>query len=94
VYLALILNCPLRFIVGSGWFDIATDGGIDGLSLTKKFIDDLSKYLDNNGKAYFVFSSLSNRKKIDLYLSKNRLKAKIVSNYSFDDETIFVYCIF
>lgn len=83
-----------EIIGGSGWFDIATDGGIDGLSLTKRFIDDLSKYLDNNGKAYFVFSSLSNRKKIDLYLSKNRLKAKIVSNYSFDDETIFVYCIF
>ena len=83
-----------ELVGGSGWFDIATNGGIDGLSLTKKFIEGLKKYINDNGKAYFVFSSLSNRKKIDLYLSKYRLKAKIVSDCRFNDETIFVYCIF
>lgn len=83
-----------ELVGGFGWFDIATNGGIDGLSLTKKFIESIKKYLNDNGKAYFVFSSLSNRKKIDLYLSKYRLKVKIESDYSFNDETIFVYCIF
>jgi len=78
----------------SGWFDISTDGGIDGLRLTKRFIDGLSKYLYNNGKAYFVFSSLSDIKKINLYLFKNRLKGRIVSSYRFNDETIFVYLIY
>ena len=78
---------------GSGWFDIATNGGIDGLRLIKRFIDGLSKYLSSNSKAYFVFSSLTNRKKINLYLFKNRLKGKIVSSYRFNDETLYVYCI-
>jgi len=79
---------------GSGWFDIATNGGINGLRLTKRFIDGISKYLSNNGRAYFLFSSLSNKKDINLYISKSSLKAKIVSRYSFNDETIYVYCIY
>ena len=95
----IIFNPPylptkkIELVGGSGWFDVATNGGIDGLSLTKRFIEDLSKYLNDNGKAYFVFSSLSKRKKIDLYLSKYRLKGQIVSEYSFNDETLFVYCV-
>lgn len=83
-----------ELVGGSGWFDIATDGGIDGLRITKRFIEELNKYLSNNGKAYFVLSSLSNIKKIDLYLFKNRLKGKIVSSYRFNDETISVYLIY
>jgi len=83
-----------ELVGGSGWFDIATNGGIDGLSLTKRFIDGLSKFLSNKGKAYFVFSSLSNIKNLSLYIPKLGLKACIVSKYSFNDETIFVYCIY
>jgi len=82
-------------IVGeSGWFDIAVNGGIDGLSLIKRFIDGLSRYLSDKGKAYFILSSLSDIKKIDKILSKEKFISKIVSRYCFDDETLFVYCIF
>lgn len=83
-----------ELVGGSGWFDIATDGGIDGFSLTKRFISCLSKYLSSSGKAYFVFSSFSDKKDISLFLSKFRLKAKVVSRYNFNDETIFVYCVY
>ncbi len=83
-----------ELIGGSGWFDIATNGGIDGLGLTKRFLNSVSKFLSNKGKAYFVLSSFSNVKNISLYLSKSKLKAKIVSRYSFKDETIFAYCIY
>jgi len=79
---------------GSGWFDVATDGGIDGLVLTKRFIEGLNKYLSNKGEAYFICSSLSKRKKIDLHLSEKRLKGKIVSSYSFNGETLYVYLVF
>jgi len=34
---------------GTGWFDKAVDGGIDGLSATKPFIQKLSKRLEKNG---------------------------------------------
>ena len=43
------------------WFDTATNGGPDGLKVTKRFIEQVKKYLTSKGYAYFVFSSLSNR---------------------------------
>lgn len=76
---------------GSGWFDVATDGGATGLTITKRFIEDLHKHLNKNGYAYFVFSSLSDRKKLDLYLSKARLKSEILLSRQFNDEQIDIY---
>jgi len=80
-------------IGGTGWFDLATDGGIDGLELTKRFINGLSKHLKKTGRSYFVFSSLSDRKKLDKYLNKTRLKSEIISGCWFDDEKLDVYCV-
>ncbi len=80
-------------IGGSGWFDVATDGGLDGLFFTKKFILNLSKYLRPGGKGYFVFSSLSDRKKLDKYLSKSKLKSEVVLSRWFNDEQIDIYCL-
>ena len=80
-------------IGGSGWFDLATDGGIDGLFLTRKFIKQVTKYLNRNGRAYFVFSSLSDRKKLDKYLFKSKLKTEVVLSRWFNDEQIDIYCL-
>jgi len=76
---------------GSGWFDIATDGGITGLAVTKRFIVDLHKHLNVNGCAYFVFSSLSDRKKLEAYLAKAKLESEILSSRRFNDEQIDIY---
>ena len=78
---------------GSGWFDIATDGGVDGLKVTKQFIDGLSNHLNKDGCAYFVFSSLSNRKKLETYISKADFTAKVVNSNRYNDEVIDIYCI-
>jgi release factor glutamine methyltransferase len=78
---------------GSGWFDVATDGGVDGLSLTKKFIEELKAFLKRQGKAYFIFSSLSDRKKLENILLKSNYRYKIVKSQKFLDETIEVYQI-
>ena len=99
IFDVIIFNPPYlptkkdELVGGSGWFDVATNGGAEGLKIVKRFIDGLSKYLSKNGKAYFIFSSLSNIKKLSLYISKSKLKAKVVSSYNFIDETLFVYCI-
>lgn len=82
-----------EFVWGLGWFDIATNGGVEGLSLIKRFIKDLRKYLSFDGKAHFVFSTLGDKKKLNFYISKANFNAKVVSSYSFNDETLFVYCI-
>jgi len=85
---------PEERIGGTGWFDIATDGGVDGLSLTKRFIEEVGKYLSKQGRAYFVFSSLSDRKKLDVYLSNVELKYKVTLSRLFNDEQIDIYCIY
>jgi len=97
-----MINLILLFLIhlifqpkvgGSGWFDIATDGGVDGLKVTKQFIDGLSKHLHKDGHAYFVFSSLSDRKKLETYISKAGFSAKVVNSNRYNDEVIDIYCI-
>lgn len=78
-------------IGGSGWFDVATDGGATGLVVTKRFIEGLHEHLTENGRAYFVFSSLSDRKKLDTHLSNARLKSEILLSRQFNDEQIDIY---
>jgi release factor glutamine methyltransferase len=75
------------------WINIATDGGIDGLKIIKRFIINVKKYLKNEGKAYFIFSSLSDRNKLNNYLENNDLKSNIVSSQKYDDEIIDVYVL-
>jgi len=85
---------PEDRIGGTGWFDIATDGGVDGLFLTKRFIREVGEYLSKQGRAYFVFSSLSDRKKLIEYLSDVGLKSKVLLSRIFNDEQIDIYCIY
>ena len=84
---------PDEKIGGTGWFDVATDGGVDGFMVTKRFIDGIHNHLLKNGHAFFVFSSLSDRTKLDTYFSDAGLHSKIVLSRWFDDEQIDVYCL-
>lgn len=77
-----------------GWFDVATDGGKDGLKLTKKYIKEYADYLKRDGFAYFVFSSLSDRKKLESSLKKKCSKYEIISNKRYNDEIISIYKLF
>jgi methylase of polypeptide subunit release factors len=63
-------------------------------NLTKRFIEEVGKYLSKQGRAYFVFSSLSDRKKLDAYLSNVELKSKVVLSRLFNDEQIDIYCMY
>ena len=76
------------------WIDIATNGGIDGLKFIIRFIIEVNRYLRKKGRAYFVFSSLSNRTKLNDYLIKSELKSQIVTSRKYDCETIDVYSLF
>ncbi|KYK23933.1 hypothetical protein AYK25_00780 [Thermoplasmatales archaeon SM1-50] len=74
-----------------GWFDIATDGGHDGLEVTKRFLEGVSAHLLPKGSAYFVFSSLSNQFILKQYLKKQRLFSCIVACHQFEGEELNVY---
>jgi release factor glutamine methyltransferase len=76
-----------------GWFDIATDGGQDGLKIIKRFLHGLHKHLRSNGRSYFIFSSLSNRSILERYLKKERLSSCVVARHRFESEELDVYCV-
>jgi release factor glutamine methyltransferase len=75
------------------WINIATNGGIDGLNLIIKYILKLKNHLRKNGNAYFTFSSLSSREKLNKYIIKTGLEYKIIKSRKYDDERIYVYSI-
>jgi len=81
-------------LTGNGWYDKALDGGIDGLKLTKSFIENLSNHLKIDGSSYFVFSSLSNKDKLESILKKNKLKKEILKSCFFYDERLDIYCVY
>lgn len=78
---------------GSGWFDIATDGGFDGLKITSEFIDKLSNNLKQSGNAYFVYSNLSDIKKLKSIIKKRNFQFKILKKINFNSETISIYLL-
>ena len=78
---------------GSGWFDVSTNGGRSGLKVTKRFIEGLPSFLKNDGRAYFIFSSLANKNELESTIKKNQLNSNIILSQKFDDETLSVYCL-
>ena len=99
VFDVVIFNPPYlptlkRDLVGGyGWFDIATNGGVDGLKITTRFIDELPNFLKKEGHALFVFSSLSDLNKLESHIKKRGFRFKIILNRCFNDETISIYFI-
>ncbi|RLF37497.1 MAG: methyltransferase [Thermoplasmata archaeon] len=79
---------------GSGWFDIAVSGGRDGFGVVKRFIKDVHRFLAKNGCVYFVFSSLSDKSKLEQILSKTNFKFKVLLTRNYNDEQLDVYRLF
>jgi release factor glutamine methyltransferase len=75
------------------WFDIATDGGRDGLQVTRRFIHGLKHHLRNNGQAYFILSSLSDRLRLEKYLKNQGFSFEICNHRLFEGEELDVYRI-
>jgi release factor glutamine methyltransferase len=78
---------------GEHWFDVATDGGRDGLRVTRRFIQGVKPHLLNTGKAYFIFSSLSPRLALEKALKNQGFAFKVSAHRRFEDEDLDVYCI-
>ena len=78
---------------GSGWFDIATNGGNTGIKITKDFINKLPNFLKQKGRSYFIFSSLSNSKKLESLIKNKGFQFEVVSSSCFKEEIISVYCL-
>jgi release factor glutamine methyltransferase len=77
----------------SEWFNKSVNGGFDGLDLIDVFVKKVDNYLVKKGYAFFIFSSLSNREKLDKIISKSKMKSSIINRMKFDFEQLDVYCL-
>ncbi len=99
IFDVIIFNPPYlptkknELVGGSGWFDVATNGGLDGIKITTSFIDKLQLFLNEKGKAYFIFSSLSDSHTLESFIKKKKFQYRVVLSSSFNCETISVYCL-
>ena len=57
---------------------LATTGGIHGYEILERFLNELKSHLKKEGKALIVFSSLTNKRKVDSIIKRNNLKFKLL----------------
>ncbi len=76
------------------WFDVATDGGTDGLAQTKRFIAGVPNHLNTTGSAYVIVSSFSPKKYLKKHLSASTFRHEIVQSCWYGDERLDVYRLY
>lgn len=70
-----------------------TEGGKEGYEIIEKFLVQAKSHLSINGKILLIFSSLTNKAKIDNLLLKNRYAYALLEKQSFFFEELYVYLI-
>ena len=70
-----------------------TTGGKKGYEILERFFSKVNNYLNKNGKMLIVFSSLTNKKKIDKIIRKNNFKFKLLEKEKMFFEELYCYLI-
>ncbi|MFC1768597.1 HemK2/MTQ2 family protein methyltransferase [Nanoarchaeota archaeon] len=73
--------------------DVALDGGKKGYEVLGKFIQQVNNHLNPNGKVLFIFSSLTNKQKVNEFLEENMLDFEEIASQGLFMEKLFVYII-
>ena len=70
-----------------------TTGGKNGYEILKRFFSQANRYLNKNGKILIVFSSLTNKKKINEVTKRNNFKFKLLEVKKIFFEKLYCYLI-
>ena len=73
--------------------DLALDGGKQGYELTEKFLKHAKTHINKNGTILLLFSSLTNKEKINDILKTNNYTFKEVDQLKLDFEELYIYKI-
>jgi release factor glutamine methyltransferase len=71
-----------------------TTGGNNGYEILEKFFSQANDHLNKNGKILIVFSSLTNKNKVDKIIKKNKFKFKLLESKKIFFEELYCYLIF
>ena len=72
---------------------LSLSGGKQGYEIIERFLSDLNSHLNNNGFSLLLFSSLTNRSKVDSLILHFGFSFSLESKKKFDFETLFLYKI-
>ncbi|MBL7051189.1 DUF2431 domain-containing protein [Candidatus Woesearchaeota archaeon] len=73
--------------------ELALDGGEKGHELIEKFLKQAKTHLNKNGIILLLFSSLTNKQKIDEILNTNNYQFKEIDKLKLDFEELYIYKI-
>ena len=73
--------------------DIALDGGEKGYEILQKFFKDAKEFLKPAGNILIVFSSLTDKDKVDIIIEKNGFKSKLLEQKHIFFEDLYVYLV-
>ena len=76
-----------------GIVDPALYGGKKGYELSERFFQEVSDYLETDGQILFLFSTLTNKVKIEQILAHNLLSWEELGTEKVSFETLYVYRI-
>ncbi len=71
-----------------------TTGGRYGYEILKRFFSQVNNHLSKNGKILIVFSSLTNKNKINKIIKKNNFKFELLESKKLFFETLYCYLVF
>lgn len=74
--------------------DIALDGGKKGWELIERFLHASSAFLKPEGNILLLFSSLTNKAKVDMLITNNLLVHEEIDHYKCSFEKLYVYRIY
>jgi len=74
--------------------DIALDGGKKGHELLERFFCEAKNSLNEKGIILVVFSSLTNKKKVDGIIKRNNFRFKMLEEEKMFFEKLYVYLVF
>ncbi len=73
--------------------DIRTEGGKKGYEIIEKFLSEVSNYLKKDGRVLLLFSSFTNKKKVNDLIDKNKLRFIELEKKHIFFEDLYVYYI-
>ncbi|TKJ17048.1 hypothetical protein CEE44_00750 [Candidatus Woesearchaeota archaeon B3_Woes] len=73
--------------------DIRTEGGKKGYEIIERFLNEVSNYLKKEGRVLLLFSSFTNKKKINDLIDKNKLRFIELEKKHIFFEDLYVYYI-
>ncbi len=87
----MIIFNPPYLPQDEGIDDLALYGGKKGWEISERFFKEVSKYLISDGKILFLFSTLTNKDKIEEIISHNLFEFKQLGSKKIAFEELYVY---